>query len=177
MITAAQTAGPYWHLIDFPSWADLLRADGPNAGVQAPRITLSGRVTDGDGAPCSDAMVELWQAGANGLYEQGFHGYGRAATDADGRFRFTTIRPGPVPGRGNSLQAPHITLAVFARGLMHHVTTRAYFAGEPLNETDPVLALVPQTRRATMLAREAAPGAWQFDIRLQGADETVFLDI
>ncbi|MCX7372158.1 MAG: protocatechuate 3,4-dioxygenase subunit alpha [Alphaproteobacteria bacterium] len=177
MITPSQTAGPYWHLIDFPAWADLLRADGPNAGVTAPRITLSGRVTDGDGAPCGDAMVELWQAGADGQYEQGFHGYGRAATDADGRFRFTTIRPGPVPGRGNSLQAPHITLAVFARGLMHHVTTRAYFAGEPLNETDPVLALVPQPRRSTMLAREAAPGEWQFDIRLQGADETVFLDI
>ena len=78
---------------------------------------------------------------------------------------------------GNTLQAPHITLAVFTRGLMHHVTTRAYFEAEPLNDADPILALVPEARRSTMQARQAAPGVWMLDIRLQGENETVFLDI
>ncbi|WP_160119700.1 protocatechuate 3,4-dioxygenase subunit alpha [Rhodovarius lipocyclicus] len=175
--TASQTAGPYWHLIDFPEWADLTRAGGPNAGVAGERIILTGTVTDGDGAPCADAMIELWQAGPDGAYEAGFHGFGRCATDEAGRFRFATLKPGPVPGPGNSLQAPHITLAIFARGLMHHLTTRAYFAAEPLNEADPILALVPEARRGTLLAQPVAPGHWNLDIRLQGADETVFLDI
>lgn len=177
MPTASQTAGPYWHLIDFPEWADLTRAGGPNAGVAGERITLTGTVTDGDGTPCADAMIELWQAGPNGAYEAGFHGFGRCATDEAGRFRFATLKPGPVPGPGNSLQAPHITLAIFARGLMHHLTTRAYFAAEPLNEADPILALVPEARRGTLLAQPVAPGQWNLDIRLQGANETVFLDI
>jgi protocatechuate 3,4-dioxygenase alpha subunit len=177
MITASQTSGPFWHLIDFPEWADLLRAGGPNDGAAGERIILTGTITDGDGAICPDAMVELWQAGPDGAYEAGFHGFGRCATDAQGRFRFATLKPGPVAGPGNSTQAPHITLAIFARGLMHHLTTRAYFAGEPLNETDPILALVPEARRGTLIARQAAPGHWTLDIRLQGADETVFLDI
>jgi protocatechuate 3,4-dioxygenase, alpha subunit len=177
VITPSQTAGPFWHLIDFPAWSDLLREGGPNAGVAGERITLSGRITDGDGAPCPDCLVELWQAGPDGAHEAGFHGYGRCATDRDGMYRFTTLKPGPVPGRGNTLQAPHITLAVFSRGLMNHVTTRAYFAAEPLNDTDPVLALVPAARRGTMLARAESPGAWRLDIQLQGDGETVFLDI
>ncbi|MBC7431379.1 MAG: protocatechuate 3,4-dioxygenase subunit alpha [Rubritepida sp.] len=168
----SQTAGPYWHLIDQPEWADLLRDQQGHAP-----LTLTGRITDGDGMPCGDAMVEMWQAGPDGAYGNGFHGFGRCATDADGVFRFTTTRPGPVPGPGNSLQAPHVTLSIFARGLMHHVTTRAYFEAEPLNDADPILALVPQTRRHTMLARQTAPGVWTLDIRLQGAGETVFLDI
>ena len=168
----AQTAGPYWHLIDHPEWADLLRNQPGH-----PPMTLTGRITDGDDQPCGDAMVELWQAGPDGAHERGFHGFGRCAADTDGVFRFTTTRPGPVPGPGNSLQAPHFTLAVFARGLMHHVTTRAYLTAEPLNEADPILALVPEARRGTMLARLTAPDVWTLDIRLQGADETVFLDI
>ena len=168
----AQTAGPYWHLIDHPEWADLLREQPGH-----PPMTLTGRVTDGAGTPCGDAMVELWQAGPDGSYENGFHGFGRCATDPDGVFRFTTTRPGPVAGPGNTLQAPHITLAVLARGLMHHVTTRAYFEAEPLNDADPILALVPEARRSTMQARQAAPGVWTLDIRLQGENETVFLDI
>lgn len=176
--TTSQTAGPYWHLIDFPEWADLTRADGPNAGVAGERITLTGRITDGDGAACVDALVEIWQAGPDGQYEAGFHGFGRCATDGEGRFRFVTLKPGPVPGLGNSLQAPHITIAVFARGLMKHVVTRAYFAGEPLNATDPVLTLVDDpARRATLVSRPGADGAWMLDIVLQGANETVFLDV
>jgi protocatechuate 3,4-dioxygenase alpha subunit len=176
--TASQTAGPYWHLIDFPEWADLTRADGPNAGVAGERISLTGRITDGDGAPAPDALVEVWQAGPDGQYEAGFHGFGRCATDSDGRFRFATVKPGPVPGLGNALQAPHITIAIFARGLMKHVITRAYFAGEALNATDPVLTLVQDpARRATLLAKPGAAGEWTLDIVLQGANETVFLDI
>jgi len=175
--TASQTAGPYWHMIDFPEWADLIRAGGPNDGVAGQRITLAGRVTDGDGAPCGDALVEIWQAGPDGQYGPGFHGFGRCGTDADGGFRFTTLMPGPVPGRGNSLQAPHITIAIFARGLMRHVTTRAYFPGHPLNAADPVLSLVPDpARRATLIARDVGGGTYVLDIRLQGADETVFLE-
>lgn len=168
MSTAHQTAGPYWHLIDFPEWAELAR-DGA--------ITLTGRITDGTGAPVTDAMVEIWQAGPDGRYDGTFHGFGRCATDAEGGYRFRTLRPGPVPGRGNTLQAPHVQVAIFARGLMSHLTTRLYFAGEALNDSDPLLALVPQSRRATLVAREEAAGQWRLDIRLQGENETVFLDI
>lgn len=177
--TASQTAGPYWHLIDFPAWADLLRADGPNAGcAQAgERIQLTGRITDGDGAPCPDAMVELWQADPEGSYEGAFHGFGRAATDRDGAFRFTTLKPGPVRGLGNATQAPHATLSIFARGLLKPLVTRLYFAGEALNATDPVLSAVPEARRRTLVAEQAAPGTWRLDIRLQGEGETVFLEI
>jgi protocatechuate 3,4-dioxygenase alpha subunit len=175
--TASQTAGPYWHMIDFPEWADLLRADGPNAGAVGERITLTGRITDGDGAPAGDALVEIWQAGPDGRYGLGFHGFGRCASDPEGRFRFTTLKPGPVPGPGNATQAPHIALTVFARGLMKHVTTRVYFAGEPRNPEDPILNLVPEARRGTMLARPEGNGTWRLDIRLQGEDETVFLDL
>lgn len=176
--TAHQTAGPYWHMIDFPEWADLLRADGPNAGVEGERITLTGRITDGDGAPVVDGLVEIWQAGPDGAYESGFHGFGRCATDGEGRYRFTTIKPGPVPGLGNATQAPHITVTLFARGLMKHVVTRAYFEGEALNATDPVLAMVEDpARRATLVARPQGDGVWTLDIVLQGDGETVFLDV
>jgi protocatechuate 3,4-dioxygenase alpha subunit len=176
--TASQTAGPYWHLIDFPDWADLLRADGPNAGYdRGERIVLTGRVTDGEGAPCTDAMVEIWQADPEGSYEGGFHGFGRCATDAEGRFRFVTVKPGPVRGIGNATQAPHVVLSLFARGLLKQLVTRLYFAGEKLNGTDPVLAAVPAERRGTLIAQPAGSGEWRLDIRLQGAGETVFLEV
>lgn len=176
--TAHQTAGPYWHMIDFPEWADLLRPGSGNDGVAGERITLTGRITDGDGAAVSDALVEIWQAGPDGRYDGAFHGFGRCATDEGGSFRFTTLKPGPVPGRGNATQAPHVQIAIFARGLMRHLVTRAYFAGDALNETDPVLNLVEDpARRATLLARPEGAGAWRLDLRLQGEDETVFLDV
>ena len=179
--TASQTAGPYWHLIDHPEWADLLRAGGPNAEVPGERIALTGRITDGDGAPCADTLVELWQADPEGRHEGPFHGFGRCATDAEGRFRFTTLKPGPVPmragTRGNAVQAPHVTLSLFARGLMRPLHTRLYFAGEALNEDDPLLGALPPERRGTLIARQAGPGEWRLDIRLQGEGETVFLDI
>lgn len=175
--TASQTAGPYWHMIDFPEWADLLRPNGPNAGVAGDRIVLTGCITDGTGAVVPDAMVEIWQADSEGRYDSGFHGFGRCATDAEGRFRFITQKPGLVPGPGNSTQAAHICIGIFARGLMRGLVTRAYFAGDPLIETDPILALVPEARRATLIARPAGGGEWQLDIRLQGDRETVFLDV
>lgn len=179
--TASQTAGPYWHLIDFPAWSDLLRADGPNAGIPGDRITLAGRITDGDGAPCPDAMVDIWQAGPDGAYDAAFHGFGRCATDAAGAFRFTTLKPGPVPasgrGRDNRVQAPHVAIAIFARGLLKQLVTRLYFAGEALNDQDPILSAIAPARRGTLIAQPDGTGTWRLDIRLQGDAETVFLEV
>lgn len=175
--TASQTAGPYWHMIDFPEWADLLRADGPNAGAAGERIVLTGRITDGTGAVVPDAMVEIWQADPQGRYDSGFHGFGRCATDAQGRYRFVTLRPGSVPGPGNSTQAAHVVITIFARGLMRGLVTRAYFAGDDRLAEDPILALAPPERRGTMIAQPAGNGEWRLDVRLQGEGETVFLDL
>lgn len=175
--TASQTAGPYWHMIDFPEWADLLRAGGPNAYAAGERIVLTGRIADGTGAVVPDAMVEIWQADPEGRYDSRFHGFGRCATDAQGRYRFVTLRPGPVPGPGNGTQAAHVVITIFARGLMRGLVTRAYFAGDEALAQDPILALVPQARRGTMIARPVEGGEWRLDIRLQGEGETVFLDI
>ena len=177
--SASQTAGPYWHLIDFPEWADTTRhfADRLPAGE---RIVLTGTVTDGGGSLVTDALVEIWHADPEGHYPtdtEGFQGYGRCATDKAGRFRFTTLKPGPVPGPGNSTQAPHVAIAVFARGILYHLSTRLYFAGEALNDTDPVLNSIPAPRRATVLAQPTAPGTWSLDLVLQGERETVWMDV
>ena len=170
-VTPSQTIGPYWHLIGHAEWADLTRF-----GATGERITLSGRILDGEGLPVTDAAVEIWQADPPA--DERFPAYGRSATDGEGRFRFTTIKPGPVAGRGNSLQAPHLAVTVMARGLLVGLVTRVYFAGEALNETDPVLAMIePAPRRATLIAAPDGPGAWRLDIRLQGPDETVFLEV
>ena len=137
-----------------------------------------------------DALIEIWQANAAGRYahpedgqpkplDPAFRGFGRCASDAEGRFRFATIRPGRVPGRGNTLQAPHINVGLFARGLLRRLVTRLYFEDAPENADDPVLALVQDpARRATLLAkRVAGDGAvYRFDIVLQGNGETVFFD-
>jgi protocatechuate 3,4-dioxygenase, alpha subunit len=186
--TRSQTVGPFFHLgMDHPEWADLT-ADNPTGE----RITIEGQVIDGDGAPVPDAVIELWQANAAGRYyhpddrqtdkplDPKFRGFGRVATDAEGRFRVTTIKPGPVPGRGNALQAPHINVAVFARGLLIHLYTRIYFANEPANATDPLLSSIDDAAvRQTLLARADAanPALYRFDIVLQGENETAFLDL
>lgn len=187
--TPSQTVGPFFHLgMDRPGWADLT-ADGP----EGERIAIEGRVIDGDGAPVPDAVIEVWQANAAGRYDHPddrqedkpldpkFRGFGRVATDAEGRFRIATIKPGPVPGRGNALQAPHINLAIFARGLLRHLYTRIYFADEPANAADPLLSSLEDTAaRRTLLARRTGPdggAAYRFDIVLQGDGETIFLDI
>ncbi|MBV8738408.1 MAG: protocatechuate 3,4-dioxygenase subunit alpha [Alphaproteobacteria bacterium] len=187
--TPSQTVGPFFHIgLGRPDWADLT-AGNP----QGERIVVAGRVIDGDGAPVPDACLELWQANAVGRYahpddtrtdtplDPNFRGFGRVSTNADGNFRFTTIRPGPVPGRGNSLQAPHIAVALFARGLLKQLYTRVYFAGEPLNETDPVLSTIADPmRRQTLIAtrsEDADSAIWRLDIVMQGDNETVFFDI
>lgn len=169
--TASQTIGPYWHLIEDRTWADLTRL-----GTTGERITLSGTVTDGDGAPFSDVCVELWQSDPPASEQ--FPAFGRSRTDAAGGYRFATLKPGPVAGRGNAIQAPHFALWVLGRGLMRGLATRAYFAGDPRNETDPVLGSIEDSaRRATLIATADGPAAWRFDIRLQGAGETLFFDV
>lgn len=187
--TATQTAGPFFHFgLARPEWADLT-----NGGkAQGEKITLEGLVTDGDGAPVPDAIVEIWQANAAGRYahpedkqdkplDPNFRGFGRAFTDQQGLYRFTTVKPGAVPGRGNALQAPHIAMSLAARGLLHHLFTRVYFPGEALNKTDPVLGAIDDSAAQKTLvaaAKDKTNGAavFRFDIVLQGKNETVFLD-
>jgi protocatechuate 3,4-dioxygenase alpha subunit len=171
LTTTSQTIGPFWHLLLDESWADLTRF-----GAAGDVISLTGRVIDGAGHPLTDACVEIWQAAPEA--SENFTGFGRAATDDDGVFRFKTVKPGPLPGPGNSLQAPHIALTIFARGLLFQLSTRVYFAGDPANENDPILGLIEDSgRRATLLAKEVAAGRWHIDIFLQGGKETVFFEI
>ena len=183
--TPSQTVGPYYSIgMDALNCVDLAAKAG--AGE---RIIVTGRVLDGDGAGVPDAVLELWQANAAGRYahpedrqmkplDAGFTGFGRVPTDKDGRFRFTTIKPGPVPGRGNSMQAPHIVVAVFMRGLLRHLYTRIYFSDEATNAADPVLALVEDAarRRTLIAARQGGANEYRFDVVMQGARETVFFD-
>ena len=171
---ASQTIGPYWHLIHEPDWADLTRF-----GAHGTPIILTGRITDGGRAPVTDAAIELFQPSP--ARRENFPGYGRAASDASGQFRFVTLKPEPVPGpagpRGNALQAPHCGLAILARGLLKPLFTRLYFPDEPLNATDPVLTLIePPARRATLIAVRTGPDQFHLDIALQGDAETVFLE-
>jgi protocatechuate 3,4-dioxygenase alpha subunit len=169
--TAFQTIGPYWHLIDDPALADLTRF-----GAAGEKIVLTGRITDGADALVADGCIELWQASP--AADEIFPGWGRCATDANGEFRFTTLKPGPVPGRGNAMQAPHLALNILARGILTRLYTRAYFAGERMNETDPLLAMVEDpARRATLIAQPAGEAVWRLDIRLQGDGETVFIGL
>ncbi|HUC19349.1 MAG TPA: protocatechuate 3,4-dioxygenase subunit alpha [Acetobacteraceae bacterium] len=168
--TAQQTIGPYWHLLEDPSWADLTRF-----GATGTRIVLQGRILDGEAAPVNDACVELWQADppASGS----FPAFGRSGTDAEGLFRFRTLRPGAPRGRGDIAEAPHLALAIHARGLTRPLFTRVYFAGEALNETDPLLGRIDDpVRRASLVAGLVGTGVWEIDIRLRGARETVFLE-
>jgi len=176
--TPSQTIGHHWHLIEDPAWADLTRF-----GAEGERITLTGSIRDGDGQPCTDACIEIWQADPPA--SERFTGFGRARVDERGVFRLRTVRPGPVPqgqvGQGNegsALQAPHVALRILARGLMRDLVTRLYFQDDPRNETDPLLtSFEDPERRATLIARPDGPAAWRLDIRLQGYNETVFLAI
>ena len=184
--TPGQTVGPFFALgLDRPEWADMTRHN-----PDGERIVIEGRVLDGDGAPVPDALIELWQANAAGRYDHladeqpdkkidaHFHGYGRVATDAQGNFQVKTVKPGPVPGRGNALQAPHINVAFFARGLLRQLHTRIYFADEPANASDPLLSgIEDEDVRRTLVARKGEGGVYRFDFVLQGKDETAFLDL
>jgi protocatechuate 3,4-dioxygenase alpha subunit len=183
--TTSQTVGPYLHI--GLTW--LITENLAPAGVAGERISIEGRVIDGDGKPVNDALVEIWQANAAGKYahpqdrqakavEKGFRGFGRSATDDQGRFRFHTIKPGRVPAPDGKLQAPHIAVNVFMRGQLKQLVTRIYFPDDPANAQDAVLALVPQDRRGTLIAKQAAgkSGALEWSVVLQGRDETVFFD-
>jgi protocatechuate 3,4-dioxygenase alpha subunit len=156
------------------------------------RIRVEGIVLDGDGEPVPDVVLEVWQADAHGRYthpadprglplDHGFTGYGRIATDADGRYAFTTVKPGTVPFDAERKQAPHISIAILGRGLLNHLYTRLYFDDEPANGKDPVLERVPAERRDTLVARRGGDATgdaitYRFDVVLQGANETVFFD-
>lgn len=170
--TTSQTVGPYLHI--GLTW--LIVENLAPAGIKGERVAIEGRVVDGDGKPVNDAAVEIWQADADGKYgTKAFRGFGRSATDDKGMFRFQTIKPGRVPGPGGKLQAPHIGVNVFMRGQLKQLVTRIYFPDEPANAEDAVLALVPQDRRSTLVAKKAGD-VLQWNIILQGKDETVFFD-
>ncbi len=185
--TTSQTVGPYLHIgLNWLMTTDLTSAmaGGVDAGS---RVTITGRVVDGNGRAVGDSLIEIWQADAHGKYAdpvraatpgfKGFLGFGRCATDDDGAFQFTTIKPGAVTGPGGKPQAPHIAVNVFARGLLRHLVTRIYFPGERGNETDPVLQLVPAARRATLIATLGArSGTLEWNVVLRGEHETVFFD-
>lgn len=185
--TPSQTVGPFFHSCLTTESCCIKRLAGPR--TQGERIWLKIRVIDGDGIPLNDAMIEIWQANAEGKYnhpddrqeksiDPEFLGFGRLGTGEDGSCEFETIKPGRVPGPADSLQAPHLNVALFGRGMTKQLYTRIYFADDRANSDDAILALVPPGRRETLLARLGTPaGHWQFDIHLQGGQETVFFDI
>lgn len=183
--TASHTVGPFFHI----GLAQHHAIDLTGPGVDGERVTILGRVLDGDGRPVGDALIETWQANVHGRYAHpeddllkplspGFTGFGRVSTDDDGAFRLTTIKPGAVPGPAGTMQAPHLVVVLFMRGLLKHLLTRLYFPDEPANADDPVLNLVPAERRATLVARKSAAedGVLEWNVILQGADETAFFD-
>jgi protocatechuate 3,4-dioxygenase alpha subunit len=170
--TPSQTVGPFFRI----GLAHLYQSEAAPGGAGG-RITLKGRVLDGDGAPVDDALLEFWQADANGNYAQAEgRGFARVATDDDGRFTLTTIKPGRVAGAGGACEAPHLLVAVFMRGLLKHLVTRVYFPEEASNAEDPVLQRVPAERRGTLVAKRAGDGTFAWNVILQGREETVFFD-
>ena len=166
MTTPSQTVGPYLAIgLPWPDGPDVVPADTPG------RIRIFGTVYDGDGAPIPDALIETWQADPHGKFGTDFRGFGRCPTDDDGAYEIFTLKPGLL-GDG---QARHIDVNVFARGMLNRCVTRIYFADED-NAGDPVLASVPEERRATLIAQPTADG-YRFDVHVQGEGETVFFKI
>ena len=187
---SSQTVGPFFHL----GMVYLERDNFVAEGVAGERITIRGKVLDGDREPVPDAVLEIWQADSAGRYPGEFSppnsasprflGFGRIETDDHGEFKFTTIKPGRVPAPEGSLQAPHIVVTLFSRGLLKPLRTRVYFPDEPGNVDDAVLRLVPPDRRSTLMATRAgkrgaqnAPeNLFDWNIVMQGDGETVFFD-
>lgn len=191
----SQTAGPYVHIGCVPNFAGIkmyggdLGASMKTGPVQGQEITLKGTVYDGTGAALKDAMVEIWQPDAAGLFasanetrgaaDPNFLGWGRAPSDMNtGEFVFETVKPGAVPWPDGGMQAPHITAWIVARGINIGLQTRIYFEDEEANKTDPVLSRLEHQRRVpTLLAKKLVGGVYQFDIHLQGPSETIFFDV
>jgi protocatechuate 3,4-dioxygenase alpha subunit len=180
----SQTVGPFFSI----GMNHLLVSEMAPPNALGERFILEGRVLDANRKPVPDALIEIWQANAAGKYaheedtqdkplDPAFRGFGRVATDQDGAFRLSSIKPGPVPGPHGTAQAPHLEISVFMRGLLLHLTTRLYFPDEPANSTDPILNLVPAARRATLIANRTQSGVLHWDVLMQGDDETVFFDV
>ena len=183
--TPSQTVGPFFHdaLLD-EDRSELISPDHPEA------IRIEGTVYDGEGEPVSDALVEIWQANQAGRYndpnddredlplDEGFSGFGRSGTDAGGRFSFVTIKPGPVPGPDAGMQAPHIMVSIFARGLLKRVVSRIYFPDEEeANANDPVLSSIEDPELRKTLVAHDGRGALRFDIHLQGENQIAFFEL
>ncbi|MEL6885917.1 MAG: protocatechuate 3,4-dioxygenase subunit alpha [Pseudomonadota bacterium] len=191
----SQTAGPYVHIGCVPNFSGItgvydidLGSTLLRDGVNGERITVTGTVFDGTGTPLKDALIEVWQADANGRYpgndprgaaDPNFTGWGRVATDyATGEWQIETIMPGAVPFPDGRVMAPHITLWIVARGINIGLQTRMYFPDHPLNADDPWLTrLEHQNRVPTLIATRLGDGEYRFDVHLQGPDETVFFDV
>jgi len=183
-VTPSQTIGPfYWGTVVNTCHADL----APN-GVAGERIEVVLALHDVAGAIVTDGLFELWQANSHGRYnhpedrrnlplDAGFEGYGRASTFTDGSSTFSTVKPGRVPWPAGGMQAPHINVGIFARGLLNRVATRLYFDGDPANAEDPVLKMIDPARRPTLLAKKDAGSTWRLPIHLGGPNETVFFDV
>jgi protocatechuate 3,4-dioxygenase alpha subunit len=183
-VTPSQTIGPfYWGTI-----VKTYRTDLAPAGVAGERIELALTLHDAEGAIVPDGLIEIWQANSHGRYnhpedrrnlplDSGFEGFGRASTDGKGTARFATVRPGRVPWPEGGVQAAHVNVSVFARGLLNRLATRLYFDGDGALGEDPVLKLIEAPRRATLIARRDQSGAWALPIHLGGAKETVFFDL
>jgi protocatechuate 3,4-dioxygenase alpha subunit len=183
--TASQTVGPFY-VIGLPhdALAELVPPDDPDA------VRLGGVVLDGAGEPVDDALIEIWQASRAGRYahpedtreeiplEDGFDGFGRCATDPNGFYGFVTVKPGPVPAPEGGMQAPHIEMSVFARGLLKRLATRVYFPDETeANEADPVLSSIEDPAERSTLVAQPEDGGARFDIHLQGDRQTTFFSV
>jgi protocatechuate 3,4-dioxygenase alpha subunit len=182
-LTPSQTIGPFY----FGTVVNAYRHDLAPAGVAGERIEIALTLHDADGIIVPDGLLEIWQANSHGRYnhpedrrnlplDAGFEGYGRASTDTQGCARFGTVKPGRVPWPAGGLQAAHVNISVFARGVLNRLATRLYFDGDTALAEDPVLNLVEPARRATLIAKRDATGVWRLPLHLGGPHETVFFD-
>lgn len=190
-ITPSQTVGPFYAYGLTPNgkyaWNDAFTNNLLTPDVTGDRIRISGVIYDGDGKVVPDAVLEIWQADAQGrfadpkdsrgLSNSSWRGFGRSGTTDAGEYSFDTVKPGSVPGIDGKPQAPHIVVAVFGRGMTMQSMTRIYFDDEAATASDAVMQLVPEDRRATLIAKKTAPGEYRFDVHLQGDNETVFFDV
>lgn len=182
-LTPSQTIGPFY----FGTVTNTCRQDVAAPGVAGERIEIALTLHDAAGVIVPDGLLEIWQANSHGRYnhpedrrnlplDPGFEGFGRASTDASGCARFGTVKPGRVPWPAGGLQAAHVNISVFARGVLNRLATRLYFDGDPALAEDPVLNLVEPTRRASLIATREEAGIWRLPLYLGGPNETVFFD-